>query len=74
MDRNHYPFMILKNMLLRGLERWFIKLEHLLLSEDSSVPSTHIGLAAPSPVSGKCETPGPATGHLHSLAHTLYII
>lgn len=44
------------------------------LSEDISVPSTHVRLAALTPVSGESETTGLATGHLHSLAHTLYII
>ena len=51
-----------------------IRLEQILLSEDSSVPSTHIRLAALTPVSGESERPGLATGHLHSLAQALYII
>lgn len=85
-DRNHTVITIdsngqnplslhdLKKMPLRGLERWFIRLEQILLSEDSSVPSTHIRLAALAPVSGKSKTPGLTTGHLHSLAQALYII
>lgn len=36
------------------------------LSEDSSVPSTYIKLAALTPVSGEFETTGLATGHLHT--------
>lgn len=51
-----------------------IRLEQILLSEDSSVPSTPIRLAALTLVSGKSETTGLATGHLHSLAQALYII
>lgn len=74
MDRTHYLH-DLKKCALEGTGKMvLIRLEQILLSEDSSVPSTHIRLAALTPVSGESEMPGLTTGHLHSLAQALYII
>lgn len=65
----------LKKCALEGTGKMvLIRLEQILLSEDNSVPSTPIRLAALTLVSGKSETTGLATGHLHLLAQALYII